>query len=89
MHPQLAFVWVLAWFTEIVFQKVCLYVCLYIYLSFHTHVSKILFTKNSLYVINKGNVEPVLYFWAGKLRFKTVNACQFEIWVKRVYIRMQ
>ena len=54
-------------------------------LSFHTHVSKILFAKNSLYVINKGHIEPVLNFWAGKLWFKTADTCRFEIWVKRVY----
>ena len=48
-------------------------------------MSKTLFAKNSLYVINKGHIEPVLNFWAGKLWFKTVDTCWFDIWVKRVY----
>ena len=73
--------WVHVWFTEFVFQNVCMYICL----SFCTHVSKPLFTKNSLYVRNKGHIEPVLNFQAGKLWFKVVNACQFEIQVKQVY----
>ena len=64
---------------------VCMYVCLYICLSFCTHVSKSLFAKNNLYVINKGHIEPVLNFWTGKLWFKMVNTFRFEIRVKRVY----
>ena len=55
------------------FSEKC--VCLYICLSFRTHVNKILFTKNSLYGRNKGHVEPVVNFRAGKLRFKAVNTC--------------
>ena len=35
-------------------------------------------------MINKGHIEPVLNFWAGKLWFKMVNTCRFEIQVKRV-----
>ena len=45
-------------------------------------MSKTLFAKNSLYVINKGHIEPVLNSWADKLM---VNTCRFEIQVKAVY----
>ena len=45
------------------------FVCLYICLSFRTHVSKTLFAKNSLYVRNKGHMVPVLNFWEGTISF--------------------
>jgi len=56
--------WALAWFTKIVFGKVCvyvcLYVCIYVCLSFRTHVSKPIEAKSSLYTRNEGYIEPVL-----------------------------
>ena len=74
------------------FSEKCAYymyvVCLYVCLSFRTHVSKTLFAKNSLYVRNKGHIESVLNFWAGKFWFKVVTMCQFEIRVKRVPNRL-
>ena len=48
-------------------------------------MSKILFAINSIYVINKSQIEPVLNFWGGKLWFRTVNTCWLEIRVKQVY----
>ena len=35
-------------------------VCMYIYLSFRTHVSKAVEAKSNLYTRNEGNIEPVL-----------------------------
>jgi len=50
-----------AWYTEIVLRKMWLYVCMYniICLSLHTHVSKALEAKSSLYTRNKSYTEPV------------------------------
>ena len=48
-------------------------------------MSKTLFAKNSLYAINKGHIEPVLNFWAGKLLFKMAITCWCKIRVKQVY----
>jgi len=77
-----------AWFTKIVFGKVCMFVCMhvckYVCLSFHTHVSKALEAKSSLYTRNEGYIEPVLNLWAGELWFKVGNTCWFEIRVERV-----
>ena len=51
---------------------VCMYICLYICLSFRTYVSKTLFIKNSLYVRNKGHIEPVLNFQVGRFWFNVI-----------------
>jgi len=68
LYQAFGWLWVCAWFTEIVFRKarvyvqgyVCVFVFMYVCLSFRTYVSKTLEAKSSLYSRNKGYIEPVL-----------------------------
>ena len=58
---------------------VCMHVCMFVYLFVFPHPHEQTFVaKNSLSVINKGHIEAVLNFQAGKLWFKMVNMCRFE-----------
>ena len=57
-------------------------VCTYVYLFVFPHPHEQSFVH--YYVINKGHIETVLNFWAGKLWFRQ-SICQFETRVKRVY----
>jgi len=45
-----------AWFPEIVLQKIYMYVCMYICLSFRTHESKCFKYESNLYTSNKGYI---------------------------------
>jgi len=58
-HSQLAIgqLWACAWFPKIVFRKVCVFVCLYVYLFVFPHPREQTFylkLESSLYTINKG-----------------------------------
>ena len=81
-QPAEGRLWACAWFTEIVFVKVCVctYLPIYLCLSVRTHVSKIVNNgKSSFYVRSKSEMKSVLNFCTGELCSEVVSFRRTEI----------